>query len=328
MQKPRCAITWGLISISLLGVSRAAEPSAPVSHPFQFEASAAEAQLPEAFRLQPQNLTATEQSIDPSLTYVTFPSPVKSGHAPNDVVHAEFYSSASETGERPVRAVIFLHYLDGNLVLPRLFCRMFAQKGVAALLIKMPYYHERREGSDRRMLSPDVAMTASAVRQAALDVRYAYAYLASRHDIDRQHIGIAGISLGGIVGSLAFELEPRLERGCFLLAGADIPSMLWESNLTEKLRRGWEADGVTKDSLVKGFSLVDPVTYPGRRGGRPVLLLNGRGDATVPEACTTALARALDDPETIWFEGGHSPGAKEVAEAMLRVVEFFSRPRD
>jgi dienelactone hydrolase len=174
------------------------------------------------------------------------------------------------------------------------------------------------------MLSPDVTMTAAAVRQAALDVRYAYAYLASRNDVDRQRIGIAGISLGGIVGSLAFELEPRLERGCFLLAGADIPMMLWQSNLTEELRRKWEADGITKADLEMALSLVDPASYPGRRAGRPVLLLSGRGDATIPEACTTALAKALGDPETVWFDGGHKQEASEVAGAMLREVAFFS----
>lgn len=327
MRRPLCAILWLITSASIASAAAAAESSLPVAHSFRFEPGEFEGQLPAEFRLPAKTLVATERTVDPSLTLVTFPSPMESGHPPNDVVHAEFYPSAVDAGDRPVRAVIFLHYLDGNLVLPRLFCRMFAQKGVAALLIKMPYYHERREGTDRRMLSADATMTAAAVRQAALDVRYAYAYLGSRKDVDRQRIGIAGISLGGIVGSLAFELESRLERGCFLLAGADIATMLWQSNLTEKLRRGWEAEGITKDHLSQAFSLVDPASYPGRRAGRPVLLLCGRGDATVPEVCTKALAQALGEPDTIWFDGGHKPGANEVAAAMLHVVAFFSTPQ-
>jgi dienelactone hydrolase len=325
MRTPRALLVWLFASISVASICQAAEPAAPTEHSFRFEPAGFEEQLPREFQLGAKRITATERFVDPSLTLVTFPSPVKSGHPPNDVVHAELYPPASGAGAAPARAVIFLHYLDGNLVLPRLFCRMFAQKGVAALLIKMPYYHERREGTDRRMLSPDATLTAAAVRQAALDVRYAYAYLASRKDVDRQRIGIAGISLGGIVGSLAFELEPRLERGCFLLAGADIPTMLWQSNLTESLRRNWEARGVTKADLERDFSLVDPASYPGRRAGRSVLLLSGRGDDTIPEACTKALARALGDPETVWFDGGHKPGASEIAGAMLRVVAFFSK---
>jgi hypothetical protein len=60
------------------------------------------------------------------------------------------------------------------------------------------------------------------------------------------------------------------------------------------------------------------------RAGRAVLLLSGRGDDAVPEACTQALAHALDKPETIWFEGGHSPAASDVAGAMLHVLKFFA----
>ncbi|MBA3313699.1 MAG: prolyl oligopeptidase family serine peptidase [Planctomycetaceae bacterium] len=294
------------------------------SRAFTFEPSSLEQEIPATFRLPEATVSATEEAVSFDLARVTFPSPVASGHATNDVVHAEFYPAMDvrgKTGRRP--AVIFLHYLDGNLALPRLFCKMFATKGVSSLLVKMPYYHERRVGTDRRMISPDAELTAAAVRQAVLDVRYALAYLRQRPEIDPQRIGIAGISLGGIVGSLAFELEPRLERGCFLLAGGDIATMLWDSELTSKYRGEWEAAGVTKADLAGAFSQVDPATYPGRRAGRPVLLLAGRGDATVPEVCTKALVQALDEPETVWFEGGHAPKPADVADAMLRVMKFF-----
>src|SRR5690606_19683654 len=164
------------------------------------------------------------------------------------------------------------------LVLPRIFSRSLALGGVTALLVKMPYYHERREGTDRRMVSPDPEQTAAAVRQAALDVRYARAYLACRTDVDPDRIGVAGISLGGIVGSLAFQAEPRLDRGCFFLAGADLSTLLWESSLTSKYRGQWEAAGITKARIDAAFSAVDPATYAGRVRGRPVLLMCGKGD--------------------------------------------------
>lgn len=309
---------------ALCGVALAdgAEPQAP-SREIVFAPSEAEAGLPEPLRLATATFAASEAPAAPDLLLVTFPSPAPSGHPPNDTVHAELHLPPGETfaGRRP--AAIFLHYLDGDLALPRLFCRTLALNGVAALLIKMPYYHERRADTDRRMVSPDPKLTAAAVRQAALDVRYARAYLASRPDVDPGRIGVAGMSLGGIVGSLAFELEPRLDRGCFLLAGADLPTLLWDSRLTQKYRGEWENAGMTKAKLIQAFALVDPATYPGRRGDRPVLLLSGRGDDVMPESCTRALAEALGNPEIVWYPGGHKPSPADAADALLKTAAFF-----
>jgi len=322
----------GLTSAALLivwAVVRGAAPAAAADAPISLVREVAvapgesEAGLPGPLRLEATTFEATEETVGEGMTRVTFPSPVKSGHVPNDTVHTELHLPAGATpGRRP--AVIFLHYLDGDLTLPRVFCRTFAINGVSALLVKMPYYHERREGTDRRMVTGDAGQTVAAVRQAALDVRYARAYLAARPDVDPSRIGVGGMSLGGIVGSLAFEIEPRLDRGCFLLAGADLPTLLWDSRLTAKSREAWERAGVTKSDLAKAFAVVDPASYAGRRAGRPALLLCGRGDDVMPEACTLALATALGEPEVVWYGGGHKPGAADVADALLRTSAFFA----
>ncbi len=320
-----------LLSVTAGSAARGDDEPAVSVRQVMFLPCEAEADVPGSFRLAERSFECREQTVAAELVRVTFPSPVASGHAPNDLVRAELHLPA---GGAAAPGVVFLHYLDGDRVLPRLFCRTLALRGTAALLVSMPYYHERREGTDRRMVSPDVALTAAAVRQAALDVRYARAYLASRPDVDRDRIGVAGLSLGGIVGSLAFEIEPRLDRGCFMLAGADVPNLLWESELTAKHRRGWEAAGVTKADLAAAFAAVDPASYPGRRAGRPVLLLNARDDAVMPAAGAAALAAALTDPgpaggpEVVWYGGGHAPRPADVADALVRFAEFFAPDAD
>jgi dienelactone hydrolase len=315
-------LSAGLCSFALTALALAAEP---VTREVAFIPSNLEAELPAPLRLDAATFNATEQPAADGLVLVTFPSPAPSGHAPNDTVHAELHLPPGDADTTRHPAVVFLHYLDGDLALPRIFCRTLAINGIAALLVKMPYYHERRIGTDRRMVSGVAEETAAAVRQAALDVRYARAYLAARPDVSPDRVGVAGISLGGIVGSLAFEIEPRLDRGCFLLAGADLATLLWDSRLTAKARTAWEQAGVTKADLVKAFTLVDPANYPGRRADRPVLLLAGRDDDVMPAACTAALVRALGDPEVIWFDGGHKPAPSDVADSLLRTAAFFAK---
>lgn len=296
-----------------------------------FDPCKEEHELAAPLRLKGRTFMAIETPAGDGMQLVQFPTAAVSDHEPNNVVHAELFMPPHDA-ETELRgpAVIFLHYLDGNLTLPRIFSRSLALGGVTTLLVKMPYYHERRGDSDLRMVTSEPEQTAEAVRQAALDVRYARAYLASRPEVDADRIGIAGISLGGIVGALAFQAEPRLDRGCFLLAGADLPTLLWESSLTSKFRPRWEAVGITRARIESAFAPVDPARYAGRTLGRPVLLMCGKGDDVMPHVCTTALINALSDahsePEVVWYGGGHKPAPSDVADSLLRVVAFFAKP--
>ncbi len=58
------------------------------------------------------------------------------------------------------------------------------------------------------------------LRRAVIDVRRAVDWLATRDDIDQGAISIAGVSLGGIVASLAFKVEPRFANAVLVVAGS------------------------------------------------------------------------------------------------------------
>src|SRR5436305_1132179 len=82
--------------------------------------------------------------------------------------------------------------------LSRYLAARLAQRGVAALFVKLPYYGERRpRGGQKRFLSTDIERSVLAMRQGVCDVRRAVAWLASRPEVDSGKIGVAGISLGG-----------------------------------------------------------------------------------------------------------------------------------
>ena len=74
-----------------------------------------------------------------------------------------------------------LHILGADFPLSRYLAAWLADRGVAALFVKLPYYGERR-GPDRsrRFLSTDAERSISSMRQGVCDVRRAVAWLASR----------------------------------------------------------------------------------------------------------------------------------------------------
>jgi dienelactone hydrolase len=293
---------------------------------FEFVPGPHESDLPKHFQLAQQKfafeLTAQPTSAQAySIAALTFPSPVKTPHVNNNTVHCEYFKPLAE-GKHP--AVIVLHILGGDFQLSRLFCRSLAQRGTAALFLKMPYYGPRRQPDvPARMVSTDPDETIRGMTQAILDIRCGASWLSSQPEVDGNRLGIMGISLGGITSALAATAEPRFSRVCLLLAGGDISQVAWESKELEKLRSKWVAGGGTKESLAQLIKVVDPVTYAKKVPGREVLMLNASHDEVIPKVCTESLWKAFGEPEIYWWDAGHYSALRFIFDGLARTCRFF-----
>ena len=254
---------------------------------------------------------------------VSFPSPVETEHAVNNNVACEYFRPiAFDHSPDKHPGVIVLHILGGDFELSRTICRTFAAKGIGSLFLKMPYYGPRRPaGSKRRMISTDLDETVAGMTQAVLDIRRGTAWLAARPEIDRERIGITGISLGGIVGCLAAENEPRLKRGCFVLAGGDLPVIVMESDEMKKVRDANRE--VDRDRAVKLLAQVDPLTYASALVDRDVLMFNAKNDKVVPPACTDKLWNQLGRPKIEWWNANHYSAIVYLPKGLVQITTFF-----
>src|SRR5689334_4384854 len=140
-----------------------------------FRPTAAEADVPERFRLAAETFAFEQEELSKTPRYtvsaVRFPSPVRSMVPENDTVHAEYFRPEG-TGRRP--AVVVLHILGADFALSRYLAARLADRGVAALFVKLPYYGERRPpgpGPAKRFLSTDIDRSITAMRQGVCDVR-------------------------------------------------------------------------------------------------------------------------------------------------------------
>ena len=290
--------------------------------------AADEAQVPERFRLPahqfPAEIQLRGEYDDFVVSNVRFPSPVVTPFPENNTVHCEFFQPQ---GDGPYPAIVMLHILGGDFELSRVCCRVMAQEGVAALFVKMPYYGPRRPHGQRvRMISEDDQQTRQAMTQAVVDIRRGVAWLAQREAVDQKRLGIAGISLGGIVAALATEAEPQLRRGCFVLAGGDMARIVMESDETADIRAKWEHRTVTPQQVTEMLSPIDPLTYADRLRGREILMMNARHDEVVPPACTELLWKAAGEPEIVWWNAGHYSAALQLPGGLARMVRFFAAP--
>jgi dienelactone hydrolase len=293
-----------------------------------------EPSVPERFRLEPAVFTYELEPVLATPRYsvsrLRFPSPVTTADPVNNVVHAEYFQPIGAGPKRP--AVVVLHILGADFPLSRYMAARLADRGIAALFVKLPYYGERRPpggGLDaKRFLSADIERTVTAMRQGICDVRRAAAWLASRPDIDPLRLGVSGISLGGIVSSIVVAVDPSIREGAFLLAGGDLSTILWQMPEGKAFRARWLESGRTLADLKALTDPFDPLLYASRLKGKRVFMMAGTVDEVIPPACARALWEAAGRPPIRWYDCGHYSAVGFLLPGIRRTVDFFANSED
>lgn len=294
-----------------------------------FRATKQEPQVPRRFQLKDHDFKYAakyQRKSGPVRVYkIQFPSPVKSEHAANNTVHADYFQPK---GKGPFPAVVVIHILGGEFPLSQMIANGLARKGIAALFIKLPYYGERRGNTrGRYFISFEPDVTKRNFTQAVLDVRRAAGWLAARPEVDADQLGITGISLGGIMTALSAPAEPRFKKVAIYLGGGDLGNMVWShpNQAASAFRKSWLARGETKASFLKKVTPVDPVTYGHLLKKRQVLMIAAKNDEIVPPASTKALWEAAGrKPKLVWLDAGHISAMLHLVGEMERLNRFFA----
>jgi dienelactone hydrolase len=287
--------------------------------------------IPERYRLEERrfdfdlSLKTEMKTSGARIFRIKFPSAVESPDAANNTVHGEYYLPA---GKGPFPGIVVLDVIGGSdQIVSRSLSAQLAAKGIACLFIQMPYYGPRcPEGSDKRMITPDVNQSLANVRQAVLDGRLAAAWLASRTEIDKDRLGIMGTSLGSFMASLTAEMEPRIKRVAILLGGGGLVDAYYDDPRGATVRKLWEATGGTKDKLKKKLACVDPLTCADRLKDRKVLMIAGSRDEIVLPKMAEALWKASGEQEIVWYDCTHEGSVMYALAALEHIAKHFNAP--
>jgi len=319
----RVLFGWGAVLLAL-GSSAAAEEGK-----FSFRPGPAEKDTPERYRLAEKSLTyqlrlKKELPISGVEMYeLTFPSALKSPHAVNNTVHAEYYRP-KKTG--PFPCVIILDITGGDQAISRLFARHLAQNDVAGLFVQMAYYGPRRpKEGNVRFLSYDLHRTMEAIKQTVLDLRLAAAWMESRPEIDKDKLGIMGTSLGSFMAALTCEMEPKLGRVAILLGGGGFIDGFYDHPLAEPYRKIYEALGGTRKMAEEFIAPVDPITHADKLKSRRVLIVAAKKDEIVPPRMAERLWKASGEQKIIWLNSGHYTAAFFLVTGLDAIVEHFKK---
>jgi dienelactone hydrolase len=252
-------------------------------------------------------LRETRQGEKFTQYWLSFPSPVKTEVPEINTVWCRFWQPKDGIKRRP--AAVLLHWLGGSFDTLEIVGQRMAEQGIATLMLYMPGYGPRKPkdaGPNEKLTKKDVTSMISGLRQTVLDVRRAGDWLAARPDVEPSRVGLVGISLGAVVGSLTAGVDDRFGRSVFLIGGGDLPSIVMHgSRETADAKARLLKDGYTIETLRDLWRGVEPLTYASRVRPEDVLLINAETDEVIPKECTERLSAAMGSPEIRWFKGGH-----------------------
>ena len=206
--------------------------------------------------------------------------------------------------DTPVPAVLLLHgFTSRKEAMATSIGRALFEQGVASLAIDLPM-HGQRNGADHPLSTANPMALVDSWHRALHEAGLAVAYLAEHRGIDSARIAIAGYSLGAYLSVCLAADDPRI-CAVALTAGGDLPA------------------SIPFLPLVR--TIVDPCDAVQHLSGRPLLLMNGKGDPRILPAQVNRLFAAAGEPkEQRWYDGGHWPppsAMNDVAEWLASRLE-------
>ncbi|MEK7324278.1 MAG: alpha/beta fold hydrolase [Chloroflexota bacterium] len=164
----------------------------------------------------------------------------------------------------------------------------------------------------------------------ALDARAGLDYLLARPDVDPDRIGALGNSQGAVTLLLATAQYPEI-KACV----GNSPYASLQDEIATGVKAFAGLDPFPFAPLIQFFAereagftaeAVAPINHIAQISPRPVFLMQGGSDATIPTDSGQRLYDAAGEPKELWFDAelGHVQfDTKRPEEYERRVIEFF-----
>jgi uncharacterized protein len=188
------------------------------------------------------------------------------------------------SSEQPVAVALLLHgYSSTKERLIEGMGRSLAARSIASLAIDLPLHGARDDALAEQVRSNPIGMVQH-WRAALAEAQAAIQHLAQDRRIDSNRIAVLGYSLGGYIALMTAAREPKV-RAVITAASGDLPATPWTTIMR---------------------TIADPIAAVRTLNGRPLLMLHGRSDRTIPPEQAERLYQAAGQPKELrWYDAGH-----------------------
>ncbi|MCM8759672.1 MAG: hypothetical protein NC906_07895 [Candidatus Omnitrophica bacterium] len=201
------------------------------------------------------------------------------------------------------KAVIVIHGIS-MVSTTKYFCWRLATKGFSSFMLIMPYAPVRIPKKRPISKIPQNIDWSEVFKrgliQSVIDVRKTIDFL----EKENQKIGILGISLGATISALVQAIDDRITSGIYIVGGADLANMLWDSrDFIARIYKKKLFGSITREQLALQWKDIDPLTYA--KPQKNVMMINAKFDTSVRPIYTIKLWESLGKPEIHWLRCAH-----------------------
>ena len=177
-------------------------------------------------------------------------------------------------GDGPYPIVLLLHGLNSDKeTMVKAFGRYLLSKGVACLALDAALHGERQPVGQERITGPTFFQV---MKETLVDWRLALDWVTTRKDINSNHIGLFGYSMGAMMGSILGPIDDRITAATLCVGGDPVLTSI--SSLPPRIRAIGEA--------------VSPSLYIGHFTPRPLLMVNAKDDRVMAQEAAKRLQDA------------------------------------
>lgn len=238
-----------------------------------------------------------------TVTEVVFHADHQSAHPDpkNPSIPTQFYQPVAAG---PWPAVVILPITRGDYP-TKAVAAYLADHGMASLLFLS-------RSTFTGTAEKDFNTLAAQFHDYVVEIRQALDWLVQQPSIDADRIGLLGMSLGAVVGSLTAGVDPRIRSEVLLLGGGDLPGIIFstrERSFVKMRRRLMNERRVSPEALKqdaeKTLATVEPLNYAYRLPPSNILMINAYFDQAIPRPFTFALWEKIGKPHLVFVPTGH-----------------------
>jgi predicted esterase len=255
---------------------------------------------------------------------LTFPAPRTMSYQEANTVYADYFTPAAK---KTSPLTILVPGMGDNSLVPCInLARQLVKVEIAALVLYLPFHSRRLPSPLKGNYQPTTVQDWLGIHQASVaEIRRIVDWAASREEIDSKRIGVAGISLGGMISAIGMALEPRISGGVFVVTGGNLEELSWggaekvlgtgHTCTREDCHRVYSQYPSYLENIVQAgienvvpareCFLFDPLTFVSRLRGRPVLMINAERDEIVPQKAVLEFWQGCGKPPLKWLPATH-----------------------
>ncbi|GIW72966.1 MAG: hypothetical protein KatS3mg102_2508 [Planctomycetota bacterium] len=229
-------------------------------------------------------------------------------------------------GAAPRRPLVcVMPILGGSYTIARWIARAVTERGWHAFFVHR--IGDKAITGEEHPAELDRKLRATVVR-----VRRTLDLLLARPEVDPERVGLVGVSLGAIGGTVLLAVERRLGPGVLMMGGGDLPGMIAHSleDSVRRLRvrlmdeRGLDSLQALQAELRREITL-DPLLFAPHVGARRVLQILTTRDNKVPTRYQWRLWEALGRPAALALPSGHYTAIVFWGTAERAMLDFLDR---